>query len=205
MNTRTLALMLATLLAALLPVPLLAEGPVDIVTASANRLMEKLEANRDELSGNPEVARRLVREELLPIMDTTYSARLILGRAGRGATPEQVTAFANAMSTSLIDRYATGVAEFRRRDQLEVMPMRGDANERMTRVRTRVQLPDGQHVPVDYVFHKTDDGQWKAFDVIVEGISYVTTYRNQVMPQVESLGIDAVTERLKSGELKLEQ
>lgn len=205
MNRQHFFIGLIALLAMGLALPLQASDPVDVVTSSANRLMSQLEAHRDELKDNPELARQLVRDELLPIMDTTYSARLILGRAGRGATPEQVQAFADAMSSSLIDRYATGVAEYRRRDQLEVLPMRGELNDRMTRVRTRVQLPDGQHVPVDYMFHRTADGLWKAFDVIVEGISYVTTYRNQVMPQVESLGIDAVTEQLRSGELQLEK
>jgi phospholipid transport system substrate-binding protein len=55
---------------------------------------------------------------------------------------------------------------------------------------------------VDYAFHKTPDG-WKAFDVIVEGISYITTYRNQIMPDVQANGIDSVLERLGSGQLEL--
>ena len=83
-----------------------------------------------------------------------------------------------------------------------MLPLRGELNEKLTRVRTRVRLPNGGEAPVDYAFHKTPDG-WKAFDVVVEGISYVTTYRNQIMPEVEANGLDAVIERLNNGELAL--
>ena len=83
-----------------------------------------------------------------------------------------------------------------------MLPQRGDLNEKLTRVRTRVKLPKGGEAPVDYAFHKTADG-WKAFDVIVEGISYVTTYRNQIMPDVQANGIDAVIARLDSGQFEL--
>jgi phospholipid transport system substrate-binding protein len=135
-------------------------------------------------------------------MDVLYSARLILGRAGRGASDEQVQAFSDAMSGVLIERYASGMLEYRDREQLEVLPLRGELNERATRVRTRVRTLNGAHIPVDYMFRKTDAG-WKAFDVIVEGISYVTTYRNQIQPQVQATGIEAVTQRLATGELEL--
>jgi phospholipid transport system substrate-binding protein len=83
-----------------------------------------------------------------------------------------------------------------------VLPQRGDLNEKLTRVRTRVKLPRGGEVPIDYAFHKTADG-WQAFDVIVEGISYVTTFRNQIMPDVQANGIDSVIASLTSGELEL--
>ena len=69
-------------------------------------------------------------------------------------------------------------------------------------MRTRVTLADGGEAPVDYAFHKTPEG-WKAFDVVIEGISYVTTYRNQIMPEVKANGIDSVIERLNTGQMQL--
>lgn len=178
------------------------DGPEEVVRKVAGDLLEKMETNGEAYRENPELLHELVRTDLLPAMDVEYSARLILGRAGRGASDEQVRAFADTMSEVLIERYASGMVEYNDREQLEVLPLRGDLNERATRVRTRVRLPNGSFVPVDYVFRNTESG-WKAFDVIVEGISYVTTYRNQIMPQVQADGIDAVTARLRSGELEL--
>jgi len=174
------------------------------VQATAGRILEQLDTNHEEYAAQPDKVEAMVRRDLMPLLDIHYSARLILGREGRSASAEQIEAFANAMSNLLIERYARGLLEYRKREQLEVLPMRGESNEKMTRVRTRVRMNNGNQIPVDYVFRKTGDG-WKAFDVIVEGISYVTTYRNQIMPEVQATGIDAVIARLGRGELLLNE
>ena len=178
--------------------------PDEVVREVANSIVEQLNSRQAEFEAQPELLEEVVRQDLMPALDIEYSARLILGRAGRGATPEQIAAFSQAMSKLLISRYAQGLLEYREREQVEVMPLRGELNEKMTRVRTRVRMTNGRFIPVDYVFRKSDD-EWLAFDVIVEGISYVATYRGQIMPQVQEVGIDEVTSRLGSGELQLNE
>ena len=144
----------------------------------------------------------MVRKDLMPLLDVDYAARLILGRAGRGIEKARIDKFADVMRNLLVDRYSAGLLYFSSEVKLRVLPQRGELNEKITRVRSRVTMPKGGEAPVDYAFHKTADG-WKAFDVIVEGISYVTTYRNQIMPDVQANGIDSVIERLSKGELEL--
>jgi phospholipid transport system substrate-binding protein len=116
---------------------------------------------------------------------------------------ERIEAFADALSDLLIRRYADGLLEFRTRDQVDVLPLAGDNTERMTRVKTRVTLDNGETAPVDYVFRKTESG-WKIFDVIVEGVSYVATFRNQIGEQIEREGFDATLEKLRSGEIEID-
>jgi phospholipid transport system substrate-binding protein len=143
-----------------------------------------------------------VRENLLTLLDLKYSARLILGKAGRGITPEQLDAFSEAMSNVLVNRYSDGLLDFRSDKQIKVLPMKGNNTEKLSRVRTRIKLENGGFAPVDYAFHKTDNG-WKAFDVTVEGISYVITFRNQIAPRVSADGIDQVTEEIIAGTFKI--
>jgi len=123
--------------------------------------------------------------------------------ASRGASPEQISAFSEAMSSVLINRYSDGLLAFRSSEQLEIMPLKGNNTDKVTRVRTRVKLDNGGHAPVDYAFRKTDQG-WKAFDVTVEGISYVITFRNQIAPRVEADGIDKVTADIVAGNVVIE-
>ena len=85
----------------------------------------------------------------------------------------------------------------------EVLPVKGNNSEKMTRVRTRFKLDDGGFVPVDFAFRKTETG-WKAFDVTIEGISYVMTYRNQIAPLVAREGIEKVTADIRAGNIMLE-
>lgn len=178
------------------------DDPVSLVEKITGSIFADVTENLEEYTANPEALEDLVRTDLMPLLDVNYSARLILGRAGRGIEKEKVEEFATSMSNLLIDRYSKGLLQFSSKIKLRVLPQRGDLNEKLTRVRTRVTLPEGGEAPVDYAFHKTPEG-WKAFDVVVEGISYVTTYRNQIMPEVQANGIDSVIERLNSGQLEL--
>jgi len=178
------------------------DDPVSLVTNTTNGILTKLNNNFEQYEADPASLQALVRSDLMPLLDVHYSARLILGRAGRGLKKAKVDTFADAMVNLLVNRYSDGLLQFRSKEPLWVIPQRGELNEKLTRVRTRVKLPGGGEAPVDYAFHKTPDG-WKAFDVIVEGISYVTTFRNQIMPDVQANGIDSVIARLTAGELEL--
>lgn len=179
-----------------------ADDPVGLVEAVAVYIFSDVAENLERYKENPDELQTLVRTELMPVLDIAYAARLVLGRAGRGVPEEKIDEFAEVMSDLLINRYSKGLLYFSSEVDLKVLPHRGDLDEKLTRVRTRVRLPSGGEAPVDYAFHKTADG-WKAFDVVVEGISYVTTYRNQIMPEVQANGIDSVIERLRQGQLEL--
>lgn len=179
-----------------------ADDPVSLVEDINVRIFANVSENLEDYKANPEALKSLVRADLMPMLDVKYAARLILGRAGRGIEKEKIDEFADCMSNLLINRYSEGLLYFSSEIKLQVLPQRGELNGKITRVRTRVQMPNGGVAPVDYAFHKTADG-WKAFDVIVEGISYITTYRNQIMPDVQANGIDSVIERLSTGQLEL--
>ena len=178
------------------------EDPAAIVERTATTILAQIGARHEELAQNEEALRSVVRVGLLPLLDTRYSGRLILGRAGRKATPEQLEAFAMTMTEMLIRRYSSTLLKYHAEAQFEVLPIKGELNPKMTRVRTRVNLQTGGFAPVDYVLRNNGDG-WKVFDVIIEGISYVTTFRSQIVPQVQAEGLDAVIRKLENDEIVL--
>jgi len=178
------------------------DDPSALFRDKSTAIVNKLNERRAEIRANPRIAEEIVRSDLLPLMDIEYSARLILGREARSATPEQLDAFAIAMSNQLINRFASGLLHFRSREQVQVLDLKGKINARATKVKTRWRLDSGGYALVDYVVRMTDDG-WKVFDVVVEGISYIISFQGQIRPEVRAIGLDAVTERLSSGDLDL--
>jgi phospholipid transport system substrate-binding protein len=189
-------------LLALVLVPALAlaqTSPEELVDRAARNVLAALNADRERYREDPSALEAVIRRELISHFDVDYAARLILGRHGRGVPAEKIERFAQAMIRLLVARYADGLLEFRSTDQYQVLPLSGSNTERLTRVRTLIRLDDGTTAPVDYAFHKTDDG-WKVFDVTVEGISYITTYRNQFAQEIAADGLDRVIERLEAGE-----
>ena len=180
-----------------------AQTPTDIVRDTTTELFAAVDTNRENLEQNPQQLINLTYDILVPKIDTIYSGRLVLGRSGRGLEPEQIERFANSLSDMLIRQYADALLEFQTRDQIEVLPMGNDNSDRMTKVRTRVQLNSGARTPVDYVFRNTENG-WKIFDVIVEGISYVTTFRNQIGEEIRQYGFEGMMQRLESGQVEVD-
>jgi phospholipid transport system substrate-binding protein len=53
-------------------------------------------------------------------------------------------------------------------------------------------------VSIDYAFRKSRTGDWKAYDVIIEGISYITNYRNQVDAEIRKVGIEQLIKNLET-------
>lgn len=179
------------------------EEPAAIVRTTSDRLFELIDTNRSAYQADPAPLQQEVRKQLLTNIDTLYSARLVLGQHGRGLPAEKVAAFSDALSDLLVRRYAEGLLKFKSRDQVEILPEQAGNTDRMTRVRTRVRLDSGSDAAVDYVFRKRDD-RWWVFDVIIEGISYVATFRNQIGEEIRRDGFDRVLSRLQSGELQIE-
>ncbi len=173
-----------------------ADEPAAIVQKIATLLDETMETRREELSRDRNALNKVIDDVVLADFDTDYAALLVLGRYAREATPEQRSRFTRAFYDSLVNRYGEALLQYTR-GSVRVLPFRGELNERRTTIRTEVMINDGTRVPVDYAFRKTRSGEWKAFDVVIEGISYVTNYRNQVVAEIQKTSIDAVTERLE--------
>lgn len=202
MRVRVLLLILSCLFSHGLLADLQTDEPVTLIKKITGHIFTDVAENLEKYSNDHDALKAMVRSDLMPLLDVRYAARLVLGRAGRGIEPGKIDEFASVMSNLLVDRYSAGLLYFSSEIELDVLPQRGELNPKITRVRTRVKMSNGAVAPVDYAFHKTPEG-WKAFDVIVEGISYVTTYRNQVMPDVQENGIDSVIASLARGELEL--
>jgi len=185
------------LLAAAVPARADNPQPNQVVQGLVDDLAKTMEARRDELSKNRDALLKTIDGIVLPHFDIDYASILVLGQNARTASVEQRARFAKAMYNSITHRYAEGLLKYTE-GRVRVLPFQGELNDKRTLVRTQVVLDDGKVVPVDYAFRKTSAGDWKAYDVIIEGISYVTNYRNQVAAEIAKSSLDALTQRLET-------
>jgi phospholipid transport system substrate-binding protein len=174
------------------------QGPSEVVQAAAQGMLQGLDKDRAAYKRDPAKVAELVNQYLLPHFDTEYSARLVLGQYWRTATPEQRQRFIDAFYHSLLANYGAALTEFTA-DRLKIYPTTPDPNKPIATVRTEVKRDNGDRVSVNYYMHKTPQG-WKAWDVVIDGISYVNSYRTDFGAQIEQQGIDAVIKRLEAGE-----
>ncbi|HUO67626.1 MAG TPA: ABC transporter substrate-binding protein [Gammaproteobacteria bacterium] len=172
-------------------------GPSEVVETAARSMLKDLEADRATYRKDPSKVGVLVEKYLLPHFDIQYSARLVLGKHWASATPEQRERFANAFYRTLVDNYGSALAEFTS-DRLKVFPTKVEPNAERASVRTEVIRDNGDKVPVSYSLRKTDDG-WKAWDVVIEGISYVKSFREDFGAAIDQQGLDAVIDKIEKG------
>jgi phospholipid transport system substrate-binding protein len=171
-------------------------GPQEIVENSAKRMLVELDANRAMYAKDPAKLDALVANVLLPNFDTEYAARLVLGATWRTATPEQRKRFVDAFYHSLLRNYGAALVDFTA-DRFVILPYKGDPNDVMATVRTEVKRSTGAKVPVNFSLRKTD-GVWKAWDVVIEGISYVKSFKTDFGSEIQQKGLDEVIDRLES-------
>jgi len=170
-------------------------SPQEIVENSAKRMLQELDKNRAMYKSDPAKLEALVGNVLLPNFDTEYSARLVLGQSWRTATPEQRKRFVDAFYHSLLRNYGAALVDFTA-DRFVILPYKGDPNDVNATVRTEVKRSSGDKVPVNFSLHKTPEG-WKAWDVVIEGISYVKSFRTDFASEIQQKGLDDVINRLE--------
>ena len=169
--------------------------PGQLIETAAQAMLRELDAHRAEYRKNPTKVNALVDRILLPHFDTSYSARLVLGRHWNTATAEQRQRFVDSFYHSLLNNYGAALLDFTA-DRLKVLPYKGDAAAVNATVRTQVRKNDGGGVAVNYSLHRTDKG-WMAWDVVIEGISYVKSFRDDFSSEIEEKGVDALIARLE--------
>jgi phospholipid transport system substrate-binding protein len=173
-----------------------ASDPARLIESAATAMLQDLDAHRAEYVKEPAKIEALVTRTLLPHFDTEYAAQLVLARHWSAATPEQRRRFIDGFYHSLLRNYSSALADFRG-DRLKVLPYKGDANATSATVRTQVRKSSGENVAVNYTLRRVN-GEWKAWDVVIEGISYVKSFRDDYGAAVDRDGLDALIATLES-------
>jgi phospholipid transport system substrate-binding protein len=195
-----LACLLLALAAPLLS--LAAESPGQKVLEHSELLLRTIDERRAEFRQSPAKLQQFIRVEGEDLFDRDYSARLVLGRHGRQIDDAEVRAFAEALTDNLLNRYASALLDIDTGIKVRIKAETPLQQGRIIRVATEIERRGGAPVPVDYLFREGDEG-WRAFDVIVEGVSYVQTYRNQFDELLRRDTLPVLTQRLADGSLSV--
>lgn len=171
------------------------DSPNAVIEDSVALLAEQLDGRKDELAADRQALYEIIDGILLPRFDRRFAAQVVLAKHWRTATEDQQTRFIEAFYQALVRQYADGVLEFDP-DMITVLPFRGDATKKRTKVRSTVDLDDGSKVSVDYELVKRQAG-WLVFNVVIEGVSYVRNFRAELDSEIRSTSLDAVIERLE--------
>jgi phospholipid transport system substrate-binding protein len=170
-------------------------SPEQVISATVAALTDAVAKRHDELAADRRKLNALADQLLRPRFDLETSCRLILGQHWKSATPEQRRRFVDAFSGFLMASYGHALLEFTH-DTLKVLPAKEPVVGSSTNVRTTMKLTSGRTYQVDY-YMRLDDRGWRIVDVLVEGVSYVRSYRGDFGLEIRASSLDALNKRLE--------
>jgi phospholipid transport system substrate-binding protein len=138
---------------------------------------------------------QFVNEAILPSTDFEKISALVLGKLWKTATPEERERFKQEFQTLLVRTYSRAFVEFKDWS-IRYLPIEMEADATKVIVKTEVLQPSLQPVAVDYRM-LLSNGEWKAYDIMIEGVSLVTNYRTTFTSEVQTKGsLNAVIDSL---------
>ena len=175
--------------------------PSKMVLDNSTRILSTLESRRAEFTKNRGALRQFIATEFNSMFDRDYAARLVLGAHGRGASDADVKLFADALADGLMSRYGSSLLDLNTTLKVRVKSETALPNGRGVRVSSEFLRQGGEPVPVDYFMRNTGTG-WKVFDVMVEGVSFVQTFRTQFDGPLSRKTIPQVAADIRAGKLQ---
>lgn len=172
-----------------------AEMPPDVlVKNTAQDVLAIIKQDKDIQSGNSQKVLQLVDAKVLPHFDFPRMAQLAVGRYWPKATPAQQQALIAEFRTLLVRTYSNSLTSYKNQT-IDYRPLKLQPGDTDVTVKTVVNQPGGQPIPIDYSLEKTDNG-WKVYDVAVDGVSLVINYRGSFASEIQSKGIDGLIKTL---------
>jgi len=170
-------------------------APDTLIRNTVDEVTAVIKQDKDIQAGDQDKILALVDAKVLPHFDFSRMTQLAVGKYWRAATPEQKQALVTEFRNMLVRTY-TKVFTVYRDQTIEVKPYKlAVDDETEATVKTLISKPGTQAIPVDYELKKTADG-WKAFDISIEGVSMVMSYRGTFTSQIQQNGIDGLIKTL---------
>ena len=186
--------LLALLLFVALPVFAQDLGPEELVKKITDDVLAAIKSDKELAAGDRQKAVKLAEEKILPYVDFEEATRLAVGRGWAQATPEQKKNLVQEFRNMLVRTYSNAIGTYEGQT-MKVLPSRVKPADTEATVRNQFIRPGGKPVLIDYSMRKTAQG-WKIYDIVVEGVSLVLTYRSEFDAIVKQDGVDGLIKRL---------
>lgn len=170
------------------------EAPDALVKRVTTEVTTLIKSDKDIQAGNREKVKNVIESKLVPNFDFERMTALAMGRSWSKATPEQQRTLVGEFRTLLVRTYSGALTNYRD-NQIDYKPLRMNPGDTEVIVRTQVVQPGGSPIPIDYSMEKKGD-TWKAYDVVVGGVSLVTNYREEFNNAVKASGVDGLIKTL---------
>lgn len=196
MMNKTISLIISVWLVLLFnPAQATIQTAEEVVMSTADEVLARLSSEREALDADPSMIYGLINEIVIPHFDFVSMSKWVLGKTSwKGASEEQRERFVEEFRTLLVRTYAKALLEYSN-EAIEYLPEESNPNSNLVVIKTKIHQPGTNAVPIDYRMH-VSGGEWKVVDLVVDGVSLVSTYRGSFASEIKKNGLEALINKL---------
>jgi phospholipid transport system substrate-binding protein len=174
-------------------------APDTLVKTVTLEVVELIAKDTEIRAGNRSRLIQLVEAKVLPHFDFAAMTALATGPAWSKASAEQKKLLIEEFRRLLVRTYTSALMAYSTQ-KFEVRPLRARPEDTDVTVNVRIMQPGAQPVAIDYSMEKSPQG-WKAYNMMVGGVSLVANYRTEFSNKVRDGGIDGLIHELHAKNL----
>jgi phospholipid transport system substrate-binding protein len=173
-------------------------SPYKVIETVGSNLFSRIAENQQEIEKFPGLMRDIVDQELMPFIDYKYAAYRILGKHLRKTTKEQRAMFVTSMRSYLIRTYANALTQYKNQ-QVIFEREREIKGRKIVSVNTKIVDVNRPTINIAFKMRQNKKTkQWKAYDMVVEGISLLSSKQAELSQRITKQGVEHVSLELAS-------
>lgn len=171
--------------------------PYKMMKQVAEQSFQRLKSEQPKVQENPDYLKVIVEEELMPYINEQYAALKLLGSNLKGAKREDVGEFITAFRAYLVTNYAQVLTQYTDQEiEFGPEPILED-DRRITSIRVDIVDSPRPNIKLEFKLRREKSGDWAAFDMIAEGISFLSSKQSEWGGKIRQEGILAVAKELE--------
>ena len=168
------------------------QNPYELVKDVASKTFDRIKANQEAVKADPEMLRTIMEEELVPHIDYKFAAFMVLGKHFKSVPQEKMGEYITVFRQYLITSYAVAMGYYDNQT-VQFEPESSFDDKKSVTVRAVVQDPKRPEIKIAFKVRKdSKTNEWKAYDMVAEGISMLNSKRSEFESILRQEGIDAV-------------
>ncbi len=179
------------------------DAPDTVVKNTVDEIVGNIQANRDTYKADPEQLYKMVKDVLVPAIHVDRMSGLILGNSAKTATAAQKAEFSDEFEIFLIRSYATALLDYAGDQKVTYEPVTLAPDDDKVTIHATLTTSDGQKYPISLYMSDRGDTRWRAYNMEVAGINFVSTYRANFGGVIAAKGVDGLIADLKQKNIKL--
>lgn len=174
------------------------DSPLPMIKSVNDEILQVLQQNQSKLKTNPQIIESAITRYFIPHVDTIGMSRSVLGRqAWMKATTQEKNQFTHEFTRLVLRTYARPLSNYSG-EKVNFMPFKASSVPQFAQIQSIIIRPNGQRIPINYHLVKTVKGEWKVYDLSVEGVSLLNSFRNQFGQALRNEKLSSIINKMQT-------